>query len=291
MAGEDGIRAAIGERMGIVILTNAEALADAAVNALIDEVHVTPKPALVDCRGNGAHADLNLPLMVESARVLHPTFVALARAAAGARVDESLRATLGAIGRAGEAAMLNATGGVNAHRGAIWALGLLVSAAALRPSGDAHAIARTAGLIARTADPGNIPGDRNGARARATYRVGGAVAQAQHGFPHVVDRALPALRAARARGCDEDHACIEALLAIMATLDDTCVLHRGGMRALAAARDGARRVVAEGGIGTARGRAAFDALERTLLGFRASPGGAADLLSATLFLDRCTQDA
>jgi triphosphoribosyl-dephospho-CoA synthase len=269
-----------------VIAVAAESLADTAVASLIEEVMVTPKPALVDRRGNGAHADLTLPLMIASARILHPTFLALARASDGAPLDTSLRATLGAIGRAGEAAMLAATGGINAHRGAIWALGLLVSAAAVRPSYDPRAIARTAARIAGTNDPGNVPSDRNGARARAKYRVGGAVSQAQHGFPHVVDCALPALRAARARGCSEDHARLEALLAIMATLDDTCVLHRGGMRALAAAQDGARRVAAEGGIGTVRGRMAFDQLEQTLLAYRASPGGAADLLSATIFLDR-----
>ena len=270
-----------------MIAVAADTLADAAVGALIEEVLVTPKPALVDRRGNGAHADLTLELMIGSARVLRPTFVALARASDGAAIDVRLRATLGAIGRAGEDAMLAATGGVNAHRGAIWALGLLLSAAAVRPSRDARAIARAAGQLAAIDDPTSVRSERNGARARMAYRVGGAVAQARQGFPHVVDVALPALYAARARGCDEEQARIEALLAIMATLDDTCVLHRGGLRALHAAQDGAKRVIAEGGITSERGKAAYEQLDRTLLGFRASPGGAADLLSATIFLERC----
>src|SRR5271170_229885 len=57
-----------------------EYLADAAVAALIDEVTLTPKPGLVDLRGSGAHADLNWSLMCRSAFVLHPTFLAMARA-------------------------------------------------------------------------------------------------------------------------------------------------------------------------------------------------------------------
>ena len=44
-------------------LTLAEQLADLAVDALIDEADLSPKPALVDRRGNGAHNDLHLGLM------------------------------------------------------------------------------------------------------------------------------------------------------------------------------------------------------------------------------------
>ena len=44
-------------------LSLAERLADLAVDALIDEADLSPKPALVDRRGNGAHTDLHLGLM------------------------------------------------------------------------------------------------------------------------------------------------------------------------------------------------------------------------------------
>ena len=48
-------------------------------------------------------------------------------------VDSTLREAIGRIGREGEQAMLSTTNGVNTHRGAIWALGLLTAAAALEP--------------------------------------------------------------------------------------------------------------------------------------------------------------
>jgi triphosphoribosyl-dephospho-CoA synthase len=94
------------------------------------------------------------------------------------------------------------------------------------------------------------------------------------------------LKLARARGDAEHHARVNALLAVMATLDDTCLLARGGRKALAAVQHGARRVLAVGGIATSNGRRAFDALERGMRRLHVSPGGAADLLAAALLLDR-----
>ena len=125
----------------------------------------------------------------------------------------------------------------------------------------------------------------HGERARQRYQVGGARREAQDGFPHALDVGLPALHAARARKLDENAARLDALLAIMSTLDDTCLLHRAGLAGLHAGQRGARRVLDAGGSSTAAGQVALDALERELLSLNASPGGAADLLAATLFLD------
>ncbi|KAB8058827.1 triphosphoribosyl-dephospho-CoA synthase MdcB, partial [Janthinobacterium sp. FT14W] len=106
------------------------ALARRVLQALLDEVTLTPKPGLVDLRSRGAHADLNWALMCHSACVLQPVFAAMAQAGWDSDDDDALRQRIGAIGREGEALMLAATDGVNTHRGAIWALGLLATAAA-----------------------------------------------------------------------------------------------------------------------------------------------------------------
>ncbi|MDR3096880.1 MAG: triphosphoribosyl-dephospho-CoA synthase [Paraburkholderia sp.] len=272
-------------------------LARFARDALIEEARLTPKPGLVDTRGSGAHVDLDLATMLRSAHALEPTFEALARASRGATPGSALRTDLARIGRAGEAAMMRATGGSNAHRGAIWIVGLLVAGATIVhvPSDDAGghphamAIAETAARIARFDDllaPTAQPAQSNGERMRQRHNVGGARREAQDGFPHVIRVGLPALHAARAQGHGEAAARVDALLAIMASLDDTCVLHRAGLAGRDAAQAGAQRVRDAGGIATRAGRAAFDALERALLALNASPGGAADLLAATLFIDR-----
>jgi triphosphoribosyl-dephospho-CoA synthase len=96
-------------------------LADMAVSALIHEATLTPKPGLVDLRGGGTHRDMDWAMLCHSARTLHPAFAAMADAGGTIAEPARLRERIGQIGRDGEAAMLAATGGVNTHRGAIWA--------------------------------------------------------------------------------------------------------------------------------------------------------------------------
>jgi triphosphoribosyl-dephospho-CoA synthase len=264
-------------------------VADAAVGALLAEAELTPKPGLVDRFSRGAHDDMDLPLLRRSAEALRPWFVAFVGATRGRREpSRELRRVLAALGRSAEADMLTATGGVNTHRGAIWALGLLTAAVALRPrERDPRTVADAAAAVARHPDDACPPEALlgHGARVRAEFGVHGARGQAWHGFPHVVDVALPALRSARLSGVTEEVARLTALLALMATLDDTCVLYRSGCAGLRRVQGGAARVLRAGGPGTPRGRRLLDALDRRMTGTRLSPGGCADLLAATLFLD------
>ncbi|MER5646368.1 triphosphoribosyl-dephospho-CoA synthase [Streptosporangium sp. NPDC002524] len=259
-------------------------LAGLAVRALRREACLSPKPGLADRRGRGAHDDLDLPLLLASARALRPTFRSLAEAAERTAFGIGLREELGRLGRAGEAAMLRATRGVNTHRGALWALGLLVATAA--GAADAREAAVRAARLAALPDrhlPAGAPS--HGERARRRYGASGARGEAEAAFPHVVGVALPWLRRARAAGAAEEVARLDALLAVMSLLDDTCVLHRGGLDGLRVVRSGAERVLAEGGSGTARGRAALAELDERCAARRLSPGGSADLLAAALFLD------
>ena len=272
---------------------HAAGLAQMVVTALIDEATLTPKPGLVDFRGRGAHRDLDWMLMCHSAWALHPGFCAMAEAGASGVHTQRLREQIGQIGRQAEATMMQATGGIKTHRGAIWALGLLVTAAAENTTAmSAAAVAMRAGEIARHEDRfAPVFTGNKGAAACHQYGVGGARGQAQAGFPHVIDIALPCLRASRLRGDDENTARLNALLSVVAELDDTCVLSRGGSVALASIQSGAAGVLAAGGAATTQGKRALRCLEADMLARNVSPGGAADLLAATLFLDRLMPDA
>ncbi|MBB2895781.1 triphosphoribosyl-dephospho-CoA synthase [Pseudomonas sp. AS2.8] len=265
----------------------AERLADLAVTALVDEAELSPKPALVDRRGQGAHQDLSLGLMLTSAQALRPCFQAMAEAAELELPAAELRRLIGRLGREGEAAMLQVTGGINTHRGAIWALGLLLTAAVQARPDSARALCLAAGHLASLPDsdaPRTAPSHGQGVAQR--YGVGGARAEAAAGFPAIHQRGLPQLRASRQADAGEQNARLDALLAIMTRLDDTCVLHRGGPAALATMQQGAQAVLDAGGSASLAGRRQLLLLDRQLLAANASPGGAADLLAATLLVDR-----
>jgi triphosphoribosyl-dephospho-CoA synthase len=263
----------------------AARLASLAIRALIEEAELTPKPGLVDQRGPGAHADLSLTLMKRSARSLRPHFERMALVSLRQIPNQTLREQLGAIGRSAERSMLLATNGVNTHRGAIWALGLLVSAAAMEGNSP-EIVADRAGQLARLAD-WNAPEQQlsNGSRVMERYKVSGARGEAQAGFPHVMAAGLPRLYRSRQEGASETKARLDTLLAIMMSLNDTCLLHRGGLVALNTAQAAAAAILASGGTTTIQGWGLLRRLDRDLAALNASPGGSADLLAATLFLD------
>jgi triphosphoribosyl-dephospho-CoA synthase len=216
--------------------------------------------------------------------------------------------------------MLEATAGSNSHRGAIWCIGLLVAAASINDhnstsdiftssssksamsnymeshmesfmksstnsSSSIEHIAALAAQIAVFPDRSASDHETHGLVMRRTYGSGGARVEAQMGFPHVVKIGIPHLRSRRLAGEPEAACQLNTLLAIMSSLDDTCLLYRGGLQALETARAGAREILLIGGTATAPGMARLFQLDKDLLQLGASPGGSADLLAATLFLD------
>ncbi|MDB5995732.1 MAG: mdcB [Pseudomonas sp.] len=274
-------------------LSLAERLADLAVDALIDEADLSPKPALVDRRGNGAHTDLHLGLMHASALSLWPAFKEMAQTAIElGEVGLPLREAVGRIGREGEQAMLTTTQGVNTHRGAIWALGLLVTAAALEHTNTkASAVTLRAARLALLDDRYAPRPLSHGAQVAQRYGARGAREEAQLGFPSVLQRALPQLQRSRALGHGEQNARLDALLAIMTRLADTCVLYRAGEQGLHTMQLGAQAVLDAGGSASLAGRRRLHELDEQLIALNASPGGAADLLAACLFIDRIESGA
>jgi len=267
--------------------SSAEILADAAVWSLMEEASLTPKPALVDTRGCGAHCDMSLEMLHRSARSLWGTFAGIAGEAWQATESIYLRERLSRLGREGERNMLCTTRGVNTHRGTIWTLGLLCAGAAMLPEkgNSAGNICERASRIARLPDSYTSLEKSHGQEAYQRFGVRGARGEAESGFPHIIEIGLPMLRNSRSHGLTEEFARMNTLVAIMADLDDTCLLHRGGLEALALAKVGAKTILQLGGTSTAAGFRALCDLDHRLLHLNASPGGSADLLAGVLFLD------
>lgn len=263
-----------------------------AVQSLIEEAELTPKPGLVDKNSSGSHTDMSLKTMIKSAIALETTFREIAEISFNRIPSQELREEIAVIGRRGEQAMFKATGGVNTHKGAIWALGLLVSSAAMDLGKSAiEEVALQAGRLAFFTDR-NLPAVKtNGSCVKARFGVDGAKGEAEQGFPHVRHLGLPILYESRKRCMNENLCRLNVLIALMAQLNDTCILHRGGAEALESTKEHAKEILKAGGVSTSRGWQLLEQLDQSLCRQNVSPGGSADLLAATMFMDYIDQNA
>jgi triphosphoribosyl-dephospho-CoA synthase len=269
----------------------ADRVAGAAAAALLAELETWPKPGLVSHVDSGSHTDMDASTFRASVATITPFFGRLTLAgAAGTGMDQ-----LREIGLEAERAMLKETGGANTHRGAIFALGLLSAAAGATWPGALEApLLWSARLLSVTVRRrwgsaimrGPIPLRSHGTDALRRYGAGGARAQAAAGFPHAIEIGLPALRLGRtlAPG-DPEAARVQSFFALLESLQDTNLLHRGGVDGLRFAQEQAAHFLRRGGIEQERWRENAAAVHRAFIARRLSPGGCADLLAITLFLD------
>ena len=267
----------------------AEQVAETARAALLAELYTWPKPGLVSHVDTGSHTDMDVHRLAASAAAITPFFALLALAGAAGSGMEALRD----IGREAEREMLRATNGVNTHRGAIFGMGLLCAAAGATWSGTSRQVwraARLAETVHRRWGPsiqrGPIPLRSHGTDALRRFGAGGARAQAAAGFPHALEVGLPALRMGRilAPG-DLEAARVQAFFALLATMEDTNLLHRGGIEGLRFAQESAACFLDCGGVAKAGWRDRAATVHRDFVARHLSPGGCADLLAITLFLD------
>lgn len=243
----------------------AETLGEMAENALLAEVHFTPKPGLVDEANNGAHRDMDVPLFERSAHALRPCFEEFVRLG----IQGASPAALQQAGVRAEQAMFAATGGVNTHKGAIYSGALLLHAAGRLLSGEEEG--NLCELAAQTAAAIPAPTGTHGAAVRA--QCGGIRTEAVSGYP----TAQAVLRQLRQSGP------LDALLLSMSRLDDSTLWHRGGAEGAQLVRSRAADILA---APASEREARTRRLDAELIERNLSPGGSADLLAMAFFLEK-----
>ena len=226
--------------------THPNLLTYLAVRALRMELDAPMKPGLVGPDGPGAHKDMDYGLMLRSIESLRPFFPRMTRAGS----PEELRR----IGIEAEEAMFAATGGVNAHRGAIFALALALYR---------EPIEETAAAL------------DDGSSIQRDSAVKGAMQMAREGYKDLFEDWLPYFRSVRERPF-----CLQmTLLRIMSTLDDTCVIRRVGYDRAQQVKREAEELLANFSVEKLKDLCARYNAEGI------SPGGAADMLALTIFIE------
>ena len=265
-----------------------------AAKALLYEVCTTPKPGLVDRKNNGSHRDMDVFTFLDSTAALLPYFEEAVRLGIETRnlpPQETFR-RLRQAGAAGERAMFRATGGVNTHKGAVFTLGTVCAAAgrlwtAEGFSKDLDAALALCGEMSAQAVQEDFEAIRRegahttGQRLYLEHGLEGIRGELSRGLPAVAQIGLPTLRRHLAAGDSLEQAGVQVLLALMAQVVDTNLIARGGLEGQQWAMEQTRNLP--------QGRAATqqeaEKLDRALIERNLSPGGCADLLAITYFLE------
>lgn len=258
-----------------------------AQQALLYEVAATPKPGLVDRADNGSHRDMDYFTFLRSTPALYDYFarcIRLGRETAKLPPEQTF-ARLRLPGKLAEGRMLEATGGVNTHKGAIFSLGIVCGALGRLDRADwsnSQRVLHLCGQMTATVlEDFDRPMDTAGQRLYLSHKITGIRGQAAAGYPAVGQLALPKLQAALRAGLGINEACCAVLVTLMAQTQDTNLIHRGGL-------DGQRRTAAMAKALLEReafpGEASLRELNRRLVEENLSPGGCADLLAMTLLL-------
>lgn len=262
-------------------------IAHLATRALRTELNTTPKPGLVDSRDNGSHTDMDHAIMMRGIRALHPFFVRLALLGYAPQLPP--HGEVVGIGLEAERAMLAATGGVNTHKGALFALGLAVIAAAhaanhataMGANPPAFLSATIAALAAAFPDTQGTHGSRAKVEASPVATLKSALDNAREGYARLFADWLP-FYAARRRASDT-YAPHRTLLRIMAELDDTNIVHRSSVDTMIQVKMQARQLLND------FSEAGLEAMNRSFIMRNLSPGGSADMLSMVVFLHGVTR--
>ena len=247
-------------------------LAHLATDALQQELATTPKPGLIDCHDNGAHSDMNHALMQRSIVALRPYFVKLA--VLGFQKELPTVENLKKIGLEAENAMLEATKGVNTHKGALFALGLALVATAHLEKNDKLSLKSLRETIIRLAADFPDTLGTHGSKVVSEHRVKGALAMAREGYEQLFTDWLPLLQSLE----NDAFAYHKTLLRIMATLDDTNVYHRKGEAAAQQMKADATALLRD------FSEKSLDELNQRYNAQGISPGGSADMLALTIFV-------
>lgn len=297
-------------------------IAHLATQALQAELDTTPKPGLVDKDNNGAHRDMDYAMMQLSINTLHPYFVRLALLGFADTLPS--HTVIRDAGIEAEKAMLAATNGVNTHKGALFSMGLAVVAAAYeekkaaankeergkeerkeergkeREEGYLSSLQLTIkALAASFPDTSGTHGSKAKQLSNGTTTIKGALDNAREGYEKLFAEWLPFYNERRKN--HDAHALHKTLLRIMCDLDDTNVIYRTNVataeevkqetRALLtsfeeayAAQDKEKCASAIEEKCASAELLALKDMDRRYTARNISPGGAADMLSLTVFI-------
>jgi triphosphoribosyl-dephospho-CoA synthase len=271
-------------------------IASLAVQAILYEASCNPSPGLVSKVSSGAHSDMDYFTFLDSATALINPLIHCAKAGLSSNSPKEIFRQIRQIGQLGEQQMFQKTAGINTHKGTLFLLGICCAAAGKALHSGARFLSLQSiiqdmaeGLVerelsSRVSELKNTLDSAltNGERLFLQHGVDGIRGEVQSGLPIVFDFSLGFYKANQ--GLSQNHRLVQTLLAIMQVCEDTNILHRHSLEMLKEVQETAKRILSIGGVATAQGLKAIEEMNKDFSNRRISPGGSADLLGVTVFL-------
>ncbi|WP_125588534.1 triphosphoribosyl-dephospho-CoA synthase CitG [Companilactobacillus jidongensis] len=271
-------------------------LVNNALRALTYEVTAWPKPGLVDPVEWGAHPDMNVFMFLDSSLSLQNYLRKCAWAGLNCQTNTDYRDIFREIrefGKIAEADMFSATKGVNTHKGAVFSLGVLVTAVAINIKDNEQfdekvikdsIIKMLRGLV--KTDYSKIKSNDDsltaGEKQYLKYGTKGIRGEAADGYPVVFKYGLPIFMETDG---NMNQRLITALMNLALHTEDSTLIKRAGTLDIIEWKN--QRIndfFAAGGIGTDSGNKVLNDIQKEFSDRHLSLGGTADLLIITVFL-------
>jgi holo-ACP synthase/triphosphoribosyl-dephospho-CoA synthase len=264
-------------------------LVSTAITATIDELLTLPKPGLVDPLSSSRHQDMNCFTFSKSIGVLHNWFQEVVEISTywGDSLEKLTR-FLRPQGVRAEQLMFKATQGINTHKGLIFSLGLLLSAAStLGKQASPDSICNRAKELISTLVAEDQ--ERVGKEATPVTRgeklflsegVRGIRGEAAAGFPSLTQVLLPQLKKAK-NNQELNHMALRGMVSLIATIGDTNLMAKG-QDIYRLIQQKAREVKEISNEEEFLDQ--LNLLDQLMISHHVSPGGTADLLACGFFL-------
>lgn len=266
--------------------------AEMAVEALIYEVKLSPKAGLVTINSNGSHKDMNFLTFEISAKALKNYFKTCIEHHRKYNInDEIFFIKLRELGKIAEKEMLEATKGINTHKGTIFSMGILLAVLfALFSKNKIISLDDLSEQIKKTCaslkdELGLSVANTNGEKIFQKYKIAGARGLALSGYELVLNDGLQKLHSFFPK-LDLDTALILLLFYYISELNDTNIISRSNLETLKEAKIKAK-ILFEKNLKVLDERMIkedMEELNRDFVKKNISPGGSADLLILTIFL-------
>lgn len=273
----------------------AEKIGQMVYEALIEEANLTPKPGLVDCYNNGAHTDMDITLFHKSASALSiymPDFVLLGAKLKNTEPEKNL-SLIRPLGIECEKAMFDATDGINTHKGAIFAFGLICTAIGRlweyknpcpQPLLICNEVALMCNNITEKEFNAKLALNTAGYKIFKNFGFSGARGEAQSGFATIFLTALPIYNHLMKENVTKEYALLQTLLSLISVNNDTNVMSRGGIDGLKWIKSQADNILKKNAVFSKNTFIDLILMDQHCIEKNISPGGSADLLAVTYFL-------